>query len=86
MDLFCQRCGEPYETDYVNFEMLYSEKVAFLAGTNCPSCKGKEVKERPAIAEAAAAIADLFGDECLNLRFEDRAARVYVMYTSLLIP
>ena len=63
MDLFCQRCGEPWEMDYVNFEMRFLEKIAFVEGEHCPSCKDKEVKERPAIAEAAAVIADLFGDD-----------------------
>lgn len=42
-DLYCSRCGEPWEMDYVNFEMTPLERVHFKDGKGCPSCFGKEV-------------------------------------------
>jgi hypothetical protein len=63
MDLYCQRCGEPWEYDYVMHEMTPEEKEAFLKGKYCPSCKGNEIKERPFRAQLASAFQDILGDD-----------------------
>lgn len=63
MDLYCRRCGEPWDMDHVNFEMTPDERNHFKAGEGCPSCYGQEVKQRPFRAELAGAMADLLGDD-----------------------
>ena len=65
MDLYCQRCGEPYDMDYVNFEMTAVDRINFKDGTGCPSCintPDSEIK-RPARAEAMEVVRDLLGDD-----------------------
>jgi hypothetical protein len=42
MDLYCQRCGEPYDFDHVQFEMTPQDRNDFRDGTGCPACKGIE--------------------------------------------
>jgi hypothetical protein len=63
MDLYCSRCGEPWELDYVMHDMAPEEKEAFLKGEYCPSCKGKEIEKRPLRAELAGALQDILGDD-----------------------
>ena len=63
MDLYCRRCGEPYEMDYVNFEMAALERIHFKSGEGCPSCYGKPVEKRPFRAEMSAALGDILGDD-----------------------
>ncbi len=63
MDLYCRRCGEPWDMDHVNFEMTSDERNHFKAGEGCPSCYGKEVAKKPFRAELAGAMADLLGDD-----------------------
>jgi len=63
MDLYCQRCGEPYEFVYVNDDMPAEERARFFKGEGCPACFGKPVEERPFRAQLAAAMADVLGDD-----------------------
>ena len=63
MDLYCKRCGEPYDMDHVNFEMEPLERARFYHGDGCPSCYGKTVAERPGIAEAMEVLHELLGDD-----------------------
>ena len=63
MDLYCQRCGEPYDVYYVGQEMTPEERVRFRKGEGCPSCFGKTVDKRPFRAELAAALGDILGDD-----------------------
>lgn len=39
MDLYCKRCGEPWDAYYVNHEMTAEERNNFFAGNYCPACK-----------------------------------------------
>ncbi len=43
MDLYCTRCGEPWDMDYVQFEMTPQERNHFRHGEGCPACEGKEI-------------------------------------------
>ena len=44
MDLYCQRCGEPWDFDSVyHGDMTTDEKQRFLKGVDCPACKDKEM-------------------------------------------
>lgn len=70
MDLYCQRCGEPYDFDYVYQEMTSAERNAFLHGEHCPSCKGKTVERRPFRAELASALSDALGSDVDGLAAE----------------
>jgi len=63
MDLYCQRCGEPWESYYVIHEMEPDEKAQFLEGEVCPACKGKEVKKRPFRAKIAEALSVVLDDD-----------------------
>ena len=63
MDLYCKRCGEPYDMDHVSFEMEPLERIRFYDGDGCPSCYVKEVVDRPGRAEAMEVAHDLLGDD-----------------------
>jgi len=64
MDVYCPRCGEPWELDYVNHEMTPEERRSFWAGDGCPACAGKPApEEKPLRAEATAALRDVLGDD-----------------------
>jgi hypothetical protein len=44
LDLYCQRCGEPFDQYGVyNGDMTPEEKTLFLQGKECPSCHGMEM-------------------------------------------
>ncbi|MBI4294654.1 MAG: hypothetical protein HY669_00630 [Chloroflexi bacterium] len=70
MDLYCQRCGEPWEHYYVQHEMTPQEGGRFKRGEGCPSCYGKPVVKRPFRAQLAAAMTDLLGDDVDGLAAE----------------
>ena len=70
MDLYCQRCGEPYDFFHVHDEMTSAERNAFLHGEHCPSCQGKPVEPRPFRAQLAGVLADLLGDDTDGLAAE----------------
>lgn len=63
MDLYCQRCAEPFELDHVNWEMDPVTQGRFRRGEGCPSCFGKEVSERPDRAAAMQVVRELLGDD-----------------------
>ena len=70
MDLLCQRCGEPWELDYIQHEMTPEEREMFHAGKFCPCCKGKSESSILVPAEETAmarhiqrSIRDVFGDD-----------------------
>ena len=63
MDLYCSRCGEPWEIDFVTQEMTQEERDHFNAGLGCPACNGKPVDGRPFRANAAAVLRDVLGDD-----------------------
>jgi len=70
LDLYCQRCGEPWEHYYVHHEMTSIEREQFLQGESCPSCRGKEVKRQPLRAQIASALAEVLGDDTDGLAAE----------------
>ncbi len=70
MDLYCKRCGEPWDFDYVQHEMESNERQRFHAGKGCPSCYGKAVGKRPFRAMIAEALGDVLGDDLDGLAAE----------------
>ncbi len=62
-DLYCTRCGEPWDMDHVNFEMSPEERGRFKKSEGCPACYGKTVEKRPFRAQLAAALGDVLGDD-----------------------
>lgn len=70
MDLYCPRCGEPWEHYYVHHEMTPLERVHFFNGAGCPSCYGKTVEKRPFRAELAAALGSVLGGDTDGLAAE----------------
>ena len=68
MDVYCKRCGEPWDLYGVNNgDMTDEEKKRFWAGQGCPCCVGKPAPEkRPFRAELQEEMEDaelMFGDE-----------------------
>ena len=62
-DIYCPRCGEPWDVDSVQHAFTPEERERFWSGQGCPCCFGEEVKERPFRAEAMSVIADVLGDD-----------------------
>jgi hypothetical protein len=65
MDLYCQRCGEPYDFFHVQDEMDPVTQGRFRRGEGCPSCEStpdSEIKP-PVRAEAMSVVRDLLGDD-----------------------
>ncbi len=70
MDLYCQRCGEPWDFFYVSDEMTPEERARFHKGEGCPTCFGKPVVKRPFRAQLAAALGEILGDDVDGLAAE----------------
>ncbi len=65
MDLICQKCGEPWELDYIMQELSPEQSAAFRSGKGCQCCDwGKNAPEgRPLRADAARVVSELLGDD-----------------------
>jgi hypothetical protein len=70
MDLYCTRCGEPYDMDEVWHNFTPEEKGRWDREKGCPSCYGKEVGKKPFRAELASTLGDLMGDDVDGLAAE----------------
>jgi hypothetical protein len=46
MDVYCKRCGEPYELLGITDDFTDEERVRFWAGEGCPCCYGKPAPEK----------------------------------------
>ena len=66
MDLYCPKCGEPFEMDYVQHDMTPQERNDFWAGRGCSAeCKAEviEEKDRPMRAVACGVLRDVLGSD-----------------------
>ena len=65
MDVYCKRCGEPWDLYGVNHggDMTGEERRHFWDGEGCPSCYGKPVEKRPFRAELQEALEGILGDD-----------------------
>ncbi len=63
MDVYCPRCGEPYELLGITDDFTQEERSSFWDGKGCPCCKGKTVESKPFRAEATAVLRDILGDD-----------------------
>jgi hypothetical protein len=63
VDIYCGRCGEPWDVCSLADDMTPEEAKNLKAGKGCPCCIGKEVKERPYRAVVSAALLDVLGDD-----------------------
>jgi hypothetical protein len=71
MDLYCKRCGEPWDAYGVRHgDLTDEERERFFKGEGCPACFGKPVKRRPFRAELASALQDVLGDDLDGLAAE----------------
>lgn len=70
MDVYCKRCGEPWDLYGVQYEMAAAERNHFWSGEGCPACYGKPVEKRPFRAQLAGVIQDLLGDDVDGLAAE----------------
>lgn len=68
MDIYCQRCGEPWEVcglwDFEEDDYKGARKD-FLRGKGCPSCSwgASAPEEQPPQARATEAMIDILGDD-----------------------
>jgi hypothetical protein len=71
MDVYCKRCGEPWDLYGVNHgDMSPEERGRFWAGEGCPACFGKEVEKTPFRAQLASALHEVLGDDIDGLAVE----------------
>ena len=64
MDVYCIRCGEPYELLGITDDFTDEEKKRFWAGKGCPCCYGKPAPDkRPFRAELQEALEGILGDD-----------------------
>ncbi|KKM98458.1 hypothetical protein LCGC14_1157640 [marine sediment metagenome] len=63
MDVYCKRCGEPYDLYHVQQDMEATERRRFWDGEGCSSCYGKPVERTPFRAQVTAALHDLMGGD-----------------------
>ena len=71
MDVYCKRCGEPWDVYGVDHgDMTEDERRRFWSGEGCPSCYGKPVKNRPFRAELTTALHEALGDDTDGLAAE----------------
>jgi hypothetical protein len=64
MDLYCNRCGEPFELLGITDEFTPQEKKDFYSGKGCPCCIGKPTPVKvPFRAKAMAVLQDVLGDD-----------------------
>ena len=65
-DVYCKRCGEPWELDYVDHDLTKEEREDFWKGRRCPACTGgyhNNESGKPFAAMAMSALHDLLGDD-----------------------
>ncbi len=71
MDVYCKRCGEPWDVYGVQHgDLTDEERQRFWKGEGCPACYGKPVEKRPFRAEATAALHEVLGDDIDGLAAE----------------
>ena len=65
MDVYCKRCGEPFDLYGVNNDdMTPIERSRFWSGEGCPCCIGRPAPEkRPFRSELQEALEDILGDD-----------------------
>ncbi len=64
MDVYCKRCGEPFELVGITDDFTDEEKKRFWAGKGCPCCYGKPAPvKRPFRAELQEALEGILGDD-----------------------
>ena len=59
MDIYCTRCGEPWDIDYVLHEEPDGFQRTGSVITSCPACQGRSVALSPKEEERLAIIREL---------------------------
>ena len=76
MDVYCKRCGEPFELLGITDDFTDEEKKRFWSGEGCPCCVGKPAPEkRPFRAELLDALEGILGDDHDGLAAGDGRCR-----------
>ena len=71
MDLYCKRCGEPWDFDSVQHgDFTPTEQRRFWDAEGCPACYGKPVEKQPFRAQVMAAFHEVLGDDLDGLAAE----------------
>ena len=63
LDIYCPRCGEPWDVYSLNHDMSAEEAQRLKAGQGCPCCHGREIEHRPDRAVVAGALMSVLGDD-----------------------
>ncbi len=78
MDVYCKRCGEPWELLGITDEFTDQAKKDFWAGKGCPCCIGQPAPEKkPFRCELQAALQDILGDDIDGIAAEMEDAEAY---------
>jgi len=71
MDVYCKRCGEPWDLYGVQHgDLTATERDRFWSGEGCPSCHGKAVEKRPLRADLTSALHEILGGDVDGLAAE----------------
>lgn len=63
MDVYCKRCGEPWDLFEISSEFSSEERDKFWKGEGCPCCFNKEIKKRPTRAKMTEMLQEILGDD-----------------------
>jgi len=63
MDVYCPRCGEPFDAYEVRHEFKTIERIKFWRGAGCPCCINQLTVVPTPQAAATAALRDTLGDD-----------------------
>jgi len=71
MDIYCKRCGEPWDLYGVEHgDMTDEECRRFWRGKGCPSCYRKPIEEQPFRGQLTTVLHDVLGDDLDGLASE----------------
>ena len=71
MDVYCERCGEPWELLGITDDFTPDERNHFWAKEGCPCCYGKPAPEKkPFRCELQDALRSVLGDDLDGLAAE----------------
>jgi len=96
MDIYCPRCGEPWDVFSLREDMTWEERKRFKKGEGCPICYGKWVCPRCLHIRKSLTLPEEFLKQypgrcelCWNIpdenleKFQDRMAKIRAAFSLL---
>ncbi|MDD5095432.1 MAG: hypothetical protein PHV74_13795 [Dehalococcoidia bacterium] len=80
MDIYCTRCGEPWDAYGAQqaLDMTRQEYNRMMEGEGCPCCFGKPIEDQPFRARLAAELHAVLGDDIDGLAVEMEDAEFFM--------